>query len=223
MKLAAVKNIELEDLGSFKELFERRGVEVTEFEAYKGELPQEKDFQILVILGGPMGVYQQEEYPFLKEEEELIKEFFSRGKKLLGICLGAQLIAKAFGGRVYKGEWGKEIGWKPIYPQEHLERLYRDEIEVFHWHGDTFDVPQGAVKLASSAMYKNQGFRIGNQVVALQFHLEVEPESIELWIKEYGEELKEEGISPDEIRANPEKWKKLKLYADVFVEYFLRL
>jgi GMP synthase-like glutamine amidotransferase len=223
LKLAAVKNIEFEDLGSFKELFERRGVECKEFEAYNGEFPSPEEFDILVVLGGPMGVYEEEKYPFLKEEKELIAQAYRAGKKLLGVCLGCQLIADTFGGKVYKGEWGKEIGWKPIYPQMELELLYRDPITVFHWHGDTFDLPKGAVKLASSAMYKNQAFRIGRQVVGLQFHLEVTPEGIEKWIEAYKNELQEEGISKEEILATPQEWKKLKLYADVFVEFFLRL
>ena len=223
MRLAAVKNVEFEDLGTFKEAFNKRGVETLEFEAYDGNFPEPKDFDLLVVLGGPMGVYEEEEYPFLKEEKELIKAFYQEGKKILGICLGCQLLAELFGGKVYKGEWGKEIGWKPIYPQMELELLYRDALPVFHWHGDTFTLPKGAVKLASSAMYKNQAFRIGRQVVGLQFHLEVEPEGIKKWIENYRKELEEEGITPEEILATPESWRKLKIYGDLFVEFFLKL
>ena len=223
MKLVALKNVEIEDLGTFREAFERRGVRVEELKAYEGELPEPNRFDILVLLGGPMGVYEEEKYPFLKEEKELIRRALSEDKKVLGICLGAQLIADALGGKVYRGEWGKEIGWKPIYPQDHLEILYRDEITVFHWHGDTFELPRGAVRMASSAMYKNQAFRVGNRAVGLQFHLEVEPEGIERWIDAYREELSSEGIAPEEIMAKPENWRKLKLYGDVFVEYFLKL
>jgi len=223
LKLAAVKNIEFENLGTFKEAFERRGVEIDEFKAYEGELPSPESHDILVILGGPMGVYEEEKYPFLKDEERLIGEFLKEGKKVLGVCLGAQLIAKALGGKVYKGEWGKEIGWKPIYPQDDLELLYRDAINVFHWHGDTFELPRGAVRMASSAMYKNQAFRLGNLAVGLQFHLEVEPQGIERWIEEYKEELQQEGISKEEVMGEPELWRRLKLYSDVFIDYFLRL
>jgi len=223
VKLTALKNIEIEDLGTFREAFTRRGIEVEELKAYEGEIPETGNFDILVVLGGPMGVYEEDKYPFLKEEKELIRKALSEGKKVLGICLGAQLITDVLGGKVYRGEWGKEIGWKPIYPQDHLEILYRDEINVFHWHGDTFELPQGAVRMASSAMYRNQAFRVGNRAVGLQFHMEVTPEGIERWIEAYREELLAENISPDEIRSKPENWKKLKIYGDVFVEYFLKL
>ncbi|MEO2082732.1 MAG: GMP synthase [Desulfurobacteriaceae bacterium] len=222
MKLAAVRNVEFEDLGSFREAFERRGISVFDFRAYEGEFPSPEEFDVLVVLGGPMGVYEEENYPFLKEEKELISSFISSGKKVLGICLGAQLIAEVLGGKVYRGEWGKEIGWSSIYPQYDLEFLYRDEIEAFHWHGDTFDLPKGAVRLASSVKYKNQAFRFG-KVLALQFHLEVTREGIEKWIDAYREELRKEGIQEEELLSPSDRWKKLKLYGDVFVEYFLKL
>ncbi len=222
MKLAAVRNVEFEDLGSFREAFERRGVSVFDFRAYEGEFPSPEEFDVLVVLGGPMGIYEEEKYPFLKEEKGLISSFISSGKKVLGICLGAQLIAEVLGGKVYRGEWGKEIGWFSIYPQYDLEFLYRDEIEAFHWHGDTFDLPKGAVRLASSVKYKNQAFRFG-KTLALQFHLEVTREGIEKWIDAYREELRKEGIQGEELLSPPDRWKKLKLYGDVFVEYFLKL
>jgi GMP synthase-like glutamine amidotransferase len=223
MKLLAVKNIEIEGLGSFKESFEKRGVEVYEIEAFKGETADPEDFDILVILGGPMGVYEEEKYPFLKYEKELIEQFYKSGKKVLGVCLGAQLIASTFGANVYKGKFGKEIGWDFIYPQDHLEITYQDEIEVFHWHGDTFDLPECAVRMASSVRYRNQAFRIANQVVGLQFHLEITPEDLEKWIDAYRQELEAEKIPPEELVADEEKWRRLKLYADVFVDYFLKL
>jgi len=223
MKAAAVKNIEIEGLGTFKEALERRGVEIAEFEAYKGLDIRPNDFDILIILGGPMGVYEEDKYPFLKQEKELIKTFYENGKKVLGVCLGAQLIASTFGAKVYKGKWGKEIGWYQIYPQDHLEIIYKDEIEVFHWHGDTFDLPQNAVRMASSVKYNNQAFRIENKIVALQFHLEVTKEDIKNWIEEYKEELQEEGIPEEAILATDDKWRRLKIYSDVFIDYFLKL
>ncbi len=222
MRAVAVKNIDIERLGTFRELLEKRGIEVEEVEAKKGIDIPVNSFDVLIILGGPMGVYQKEEFPFLEEEEELIRQFHGQGKRVLGICLGAQLIASAFGASVYRGKWGKEIGWDFIYPQNHFEFLYQGEIEVFHWHGDTFDLPKGAVRLASSVKYRNQAFRLG-RTVGLQFHLEVTRPDIECWIEAYREELREEGISPDQILSDDEKWNRLKLYADVFINYFLKL
>ncbi len=223
MKLVALKNVDVEGLGTFRETFERRGVNVEELPAYEGVFPKLDDFDILVLLGGPMGVYDEDDYPFLKDEKELLRKALAEGKKVLGVCLGCQLLSEVLGGKVYRGEWGKEIGWRPIYPQDHLELIYRDEITVFHWHGDTFDIPDGCIRLASSQMYKNQAFRFGNRAVGLQFHLEVTPEDIEKWISVYGEEVKEEGIEAEELLPDESLWKRLKIYCDVFTEYFLRL
>ncbi len=223
MRAVALKNVEVEGLGNLRESLERRGVSVEELPAYKGEFPEVSDFDLLIVLGGSMGVYEEDKFPFLKREKELIRESLSQGKKVLGICLGAQLLAEVLGGKVYKGEWGKEIGWKLIYPQDHLEILYGDEITVFHWHGDTFEIPQGCVKMASSQMYKNQAFRLGNQAVGLQFHIEVTPEDVEGWISAYRNELKSKGLNESEILGNESLWKRLKIYCDVFTEYLLKL
>ncbi len=223
MKALAVKNAEIEGVGTFGEALERRGVKVEEAEARDGLDFYADDFDILIVLGGPMGVYEGEKFPFLEKEKKLIKQFYEKGKKILGVCLGAQLIADVFGAEVRKGEWGKEIGWYSVFPQNHLEIIYKDEIEVFHWHGDTFDLPEGAVRLASSVMYNNQAFRIGNQVVALQFHLELTREDVEKWIDVYKKEVEEAGLSREDILGDDSKWRRLKIYGDVFIDYFLKL
>ncbi len=223
MRVAALKNVSVEGLGNLRKSFEKRGFSVREFDAFKGEFPKLEDFDVLVVLGGPMGVYEDDKYPFLAEEKRLIEGALQEGKGILGICLGCQLLANVLGAPVYRGEWGKEIGWKPIYPQMDLELLFLDEITVFHWHGDTFDLPRDSLRLASSQAYKNQAFRYGNSAVGLQFHLEVTKSDVLNWIEAYKEELEAEGIPQEEVLGKDEFWRNLEGYCDRFADYFVGL
>ena len=219
-KVAVLKNISFEGPGSFKEILEGMGYKVLEFSCFKGNFPEPKDFCAVLIMGGPMGVYEAKDYPFLEEEIGLIRMFYEQEKKILGVCLGAQLIAKAFGGEVYKGEWGKEIGWFYIYPQDKLEYLFYDKFLAFHWHGDTFEIPKNGIRIASSVMYKNQGFRIGDNVYALQFHLEMEEKDLEVWVSAYKSELEKEGIDPNSLFVESKVFSDLKKRAEMFLKMF---
>lgn len=135
-----------------------------------------------VILGGPMGVYESEKYLFLNEEMKFIRECFKQNKPLLGICLGAQLIAGAFGEKVYP--FKKEIGWYEVIKSQddQFNKNLPQKMVVFQWHGDTFNLPKQAKPLFKGDVVKNQGFRIG-KMVGLQFHLEVRKDTVEKWIK----------------------------------------
>jgi GMP synthase (glutamine-hydrolysing) len=140
----------------------------------------------LVIMGGPMNVYETDRYPFLATELALIKEAIRQNLPVLGICLGAQLIAVALGAKV-KPNKVKEIGWYPLQlakaaSDDPLFSLLKDGEMVFHWHGDTFELPIGAIHLAESKNCKNQAFRFGQSVYALQFHLETTSEMIKEWL-----------------------------------------
>ncbi len=147
----------------------------------------------LVIMGGPMNIYEYGKYPWLKEEKLMIEKFIKKGKFVLGICLGAQLIADVLGVRVYKNNY-KEIGWLPINfikKQNHiLDNIFLDSIHVFQWHGDTFNIPEGAIKIASSEACPNQGFIYENKVIGLQFHIESTLKSIKKLIRSCGNEIK---------------------------------
>jgi GMP synthase-like glutamine amidotransferase len=147
----------------------------------------------IVILGGPMNVYEEDRYPFLREEDLFIKEAIQRGKTVLGICLGAQLIAKALGARVTKAPV-KEIGWydvsltragshDPLFPR------FPRTFPVFQWHEDTFDIPSAGELIATSNPILHQAFRYGENAYGLQFHLEVTKEMIRDWMKTYEEEF----------------------------------
>src|SRR5690606_19806428 len=153
------------------------------FEAGIDEL--KKAFQhtgLLVILGGPIGVYETQDYPFLQQEIDLLKVRLEQNLPTLGICLGAQLIAHALGADVYAGPH-KEIGWSKLTLSQAKNNPLTalNESKVLHWHGDTFDLPANAELLASSTLYSNQAFRVGNNILALQFHAEVAAASLEKW------------------------------------------
>ncbi|WP_022846190.1 glutamine amidotransferase [Desulfurobacterium sp. TC5-1] len=224
MKALFVKNIEIEGPGTLAPLFERKGVKVETIDAFRGEtVDSVDDYEFITILGGPMGVYEADKYPFLNSEFKLVEEAIKKNKRVVGICLGAQIIAHVLGARVYKGEMGKEIGWYELYPQNEFEFLYRHKMEVFEWHGDTFDLPEGATKLASTPLYPNQAFRL-NRAVGLQYHIEVTKEDIEKWIGAYREEVVSEGLTPEQILGNDDKkWEMLKVYSSVFVEFLFKI
>ncbi|MDJ0624157.1 MAG: type 1 glutamine amidotransferase [Desulfocapsaceae bacterium] len=144
--------------------------------------PDMASFDMLIVLGGPMGVHDTRQHLWLEAEIDYLKKVMAEQTPILGVCLGAQLLAKALGASVYSGKH-KEIGWLPIelhqksFPVE-LQRFLPDDPVVFHWHGDTFDLPANSVALASSAATPNQAFLHGDRVIGLQFHLETTKEAI---------------------------------------------
>jgi GMP synthase (glutamine-hydrolysing) len=179
--------------------------------------PKLDDIDWLIIMGGPMGAYEENLYPWLAAEKRFIGQAIKQGIKVLGICLGAQLIAAAIGAKVYPNAH-KEIGWFPINLTKDgkTSKLFRGlpaEIIAYHWHGDTFDLPFGAKHLAESTACKNQAFSYKNHVLALQFHLDVRKDNIEEWVQSGAEELIEapyiqtagEMLSPDKRFAVIEK------------------
>ncbi|MDO8446606.1 MAG: type 1 glutamine amidotransferase [Deltaproteobacteria bacterium] len=188
------KHVPFEGPGTFREELEKRGLLYREVNLYEEAAPANLDgCKGLIIMGGPMNVYEEKEYPFLKDEDRLIKEALSKGLPMIGVCLGAQLMAKTAGAKVTKGD-KKEIGWYPLHlteeaSEDQVFRTIPQEIEVFQWHGDTFDIPDRAVRLASSDLFPNQAFRIGDNAYAFQFHIEVTSDIIKSWIDINEEEL----------------------------------
>lgn len=186
-----IKHIFIEGPGVITDFFRdtRWQTEVVELE--RGDkLPYDpKDVEAIISLGGPMNVYEEEKFPFLKVEDRFLKEAIKLEIPILGICLGSQLLAKAAGARVGKAR-EKEIGWYKVnFTEEGMkdplfEGLGRG-LEVFQWHEDQFDVPPEGVLLAESKTCPNQAFKLGKNAYGLQFHIEVTPDMIESWIKEY--------------------------------------
>ncbi len=228
-ELLVVQHVECEGLGSFESVIREQGLSVTSVNTGKGErIGGDKMYDALILLGGPMGVYEVDEYPFLRDEMELIRTYHREGKPVLGICLGAQLIAEALGGKVYKGE-EKEIGWYRIYltgegRRDPLFRSMPDVPVVFQWHGDTFELPEEGIRLAYSYIYPNQAFRIGKNIYGLQFHIEVTEDMVKEWLLTYRDELEREGIRVDPILKGTERYiNDLNHYAAGFIKGFAAL
>lgn len=199
-----IQHLAFEDLGSLEDVFYQLGFRVRYFEAGVDDLSPALNYEgLTVILGGPIGVYETEDYPFLVDEIAGLKQRLKANKPTIGICLGAQLIAHALGAKVYAGHQ-KEIGWSQleIKAVENNPLAALENVEVLHWHGDTFDLPSNATLLASSSIYPNQAFSIGNNILALQFHLEITEQSFEKWLIGHTCEIRHAGLSIPQLRTD---------------------
>ena len=197
MSVLILKNVSSEGPGTIEDHLRGNGIAYTIVDLATEELPSTEKTGTLVIMGGPMSVNESEIYPYIEKEVELVRDFIRQDKKVFGVCLGAQIMASALGARVYPGP-GKEIGWFDIELQEEGVRDslmakmavhpkagdFWKKFKVFHWHGETFDLPEGAVRLAKSGLYPNQAFRYGKNAYAFQFHIEVGKEMVYDWLKE---------------------------------------
>jgi GMP synthase-like glutamine amidotransferase len=187
MRVLAFRHVPFEGLGLLAPVLEAHGVTIEYVDAWRrtAVVPPPDPYAALIFLGGPMSV--NDDLPYLRREMEIVREAVARRQPVLGICLGAQLIAKALGAEVYK-DIQKEIGWFPLHfgPAAAGDPVFAglDSETVFHWHGETFDLPPGAELLASSDLCRNQAFRVGSHVYGMQFHLEVTPEMVADWCRQ---------------------------------------
>ncbi len=212
MSVLILKNVANEGAGTIEDFLRDNNIGYKIIEMFREELPPTGNVDTLIIMGGPMSVNESDIYPFISKEEELVKEFIKKGKRVFGICLGAQVMAKALGAKVYVGPQ-KEIGWYDIELQgeglrdQLIKRLalhpragdFWKQFKVFHWHGETFDLPEGSERIARSALYPNQAFRHGRNAYAFQFHIEVRKETIYEW-------LKNEPVDMEKVRTETESF-----------------
>ncbi|HEX7056884.1 MAG TPA: type 1 glutamine amidotransferase [Bacilli bacterium] len=188
MNIHVLQHVAFEGIGSIAAWAEAKGFSLSFTRLDCGQpLPVGESFDLLIVMGGPMSVDEEEAYPWLRAEKQLIAQAIRQGKKVLGICLGAQLIAAVLGGKVTRNRY-KEIGWFPVTLTEEARRapLWRHFPRVFpafHWHGDTFSIPPGCVKIAASEACADQAFVLDSRVVGLQFHLEATEQSVDALLK----------------------------------------
>lgn len=190
----AIRHVAFEDLDTFGPALAVRGYKTSYRDAPIDDLTASSlaECDLLVVLGGPIGVYEDDRYPFLKSELVLIEKRLKAAKPVLGICLGAQLMARALGAKVYAAGF-REIGWAGLSLSaagraSALAKL-TPGTRVLHWHGDTFDLPSGATHLASTPRTPNQAFAVGRHGLALQFHLEVSAQGLERWLVGHAVEI----------------------------------
>jgi len=201
-----IQHVAVEGPGLLGAALRERGVELRTVRVFAGEpVPTRCDADALVVMGGPMGVYEDDRYPHLGDEMRLIESARAAGQPILGTCLGSQLLAAALGARVYPNTC-KEIGWHEV----ELAEAARDDALLagaparftpVHWHGDVFDLPAGAVSLARSALTAHQAFRHGARAWGLLFHLELDRAQLDSWLIAFADEMRAAGIAPEAITA----------------------
>ena len=205
MKTALViRHLPFEDLGAFAPALARAGFAVHYAEAGE-KFGEDRLEDLLIVLGGPIDAGDEEHYPFLRDEHALVEQRLKRGQPTMGVCLGAQIMARVLGARVYPGQ-GKEIGIAPIRLTEDgrqscLSPFAADPLTL-HWHGDTFDMPRGATLLASTDLTENQAFSFGPNAIGFQFHPEAQRAGFERWLVGHTAELTQAGIDPRTLRAD---------------------
>ena len=226
-----VLHLEPESSYAIGEALASSGIEVDRRRTDIAEaLPKTLDgYDGLVVMGGPMSADSDDGFPTRRQELALLAEAVELGLPTLGVCLGAQLLATATGGRVLRGASGLEIGWAPVRLEAPavddllLSSLPR-ELSVLHWHGDTFDLPPGGVLLASNDRYVHQAFRIGPRAWGFQFHLEVDREAVAAFVAAFGADLAAVGTNPDDlVDATPAELVRLEVYRRPILARFAAL
>lgn len=226
MRIHYLQHVPFEGLGSIEQWAINQGHQLSTTRLYAGDhLPALNRFDMLIILGGPMSVHDEFEHVWLKAEKWFVKQVIAADKPILGICLGAQIIAETLGGTVSAGK-EKEIGWFPItlsneFSTSRIGQLLPATMDVFHWHGETFSLPADAVRIASSEACENQGFIYKEKIIGLQFHLETTPHSAESIISNCADELVAATYiqTAEEILANEMRFSEVNRLMRIWLQH----
>ena len=220
-RLHYLQHVPFEKIGSIRPWAEACGMRIHGTHLYNNEnLPIVGEFDWLIIMGGPMSVSDELLYPWLRDEKKLIFQAIEQQKVVVGICLGAQLIAEVLGARVRRNDH-REIGWFPIHKTPEAKRscvstAIPDGLQVLHWHGDTFDLPAGAIHLWCSEVCKNQGFQYDDRIVGLQFHLEMTHDNLKHLIHHCRSEIDDSPYvqAAEFMLSDPERFASTNLVMD---------
>ncbi len=227
MRVHCLKHIAFEGLGSIENYLNKDGHSISYTHLYNNQkLPNLDDVDFLIIMGGPMSIYDETDYPWLKEEKQFILNAIKKNKIILGVCLGAQLIANVMKANVYQGQY-KEIGWFPVTAHPHKTTAFQfpENFQAFHWHGETFDLPTNATLLASSHICKNQAFQISSSIIALQFHLETTPTSASDICQHCANELIDNPYIQSKaqiLNANAKDYQQLNIIMNQILDYLIK-
>ena len=227
MVCSVIRHVAFEDLGSFATPLEEAGFRLAYSDVGRDDLGAVDPVspELLIVLGGPIGVYEEARYPFIETEIEIIRRRLASGRPLMGICLGAQLIARAAGARVYRA--GRpEVGFAPITLTDagrtSCLAAFENDPVTLHWHGDTFTLPAGATRLASTPACENQAFSLGPRVIGFQFHPEVDASRIEQWLIGHSVELDATGVDVPQLRVEAARYRsRLRSKARSVIETWL--
>jgi len=224
VRIHYLQHVPFEPLGSIAPWAQQHGHDVAGTHVYAGDaFPEQDSFDVLVVMGGPMSVNDEDKRPWLRSEKRFIEETIKEDKAMLGFCLGGQLIASAAGATVAPNEH-REIGWFPVTRTSGAPELFPAQSMVFHWHGERFDLPNGAVHLASSAGCDNQAFLLNDKVLAMQFHLEFTPDIVAALAGRLRDEVIAGGPyvqNTDTMLADPLRFDKLRQQCFATLDAFL--